>query len=200
MQKDMTFDEVAALAAAAAVRQCDYPEDLAGMVGEMVLWLERHRMPGLSLLANWLDHAGPFDAEKAAPKQEPGQPAEFPDPFIGGMYLVDIFDTLTMPAMIKCPEHGAALMTPFFAMAAHRREIPLEIVFFGGGNRQGEAGRLTYRDGKSRYEGKDALLASVETIGFSKPDFIAGEPREPLADVIKADPAVLARLSPQASA
>ena len=200
MHKDMTFDEVATLAATAAMRAGDYPEDLAGLIGEMVLWLERHRLPGLSLLATWLEKPVAFDAEKAAPRLLPDQPAEFPDPFIGGMFLVDEFDSVTLPAMIKGPESGAALMAPFFAMAAHKREIPLEVVFFGSGARQGEAGRLTYRDGKSFYEGKIDLLASAETIGLSKPDFIAGETRAPLEETIHVDQAVIARLSPLPSA
>ncbi len=198
MDRQMNFDEVVTLAATAAMRSGSYPQDLAGLVGEMVLWLERHRLPGLELLANWLETAPAFDTEAAQPIIHPNAPTEFPDPFIGGMFMVDNFEMMTMPAMIKAPEGGAALMAPFFAMAAHKREIPLEIALLGTTTRQGEAARITYRDGKSAFEGKISMMFAADAIGLTKPDFLAKQPVEPIAETIMVKPAVLARLAPPA--
>lgn len=198
MDRQMSFDEVVTLAATAAMRIGSYPQDLAGLVGEMVLWLERHRLPGLELLAQWLEAAPAFDIDAAQPKVHDHAPTEFPDPFIGGMFLVDNFEMMTLPAMIKAPEGGVALMVPFFAMAAHRHEIPLEIALLGTTARQGEAARITYRNGKSAFEGKASMLFEADAIGLTKPDFLAKQPSEPLAETIIAKPAVIARLSPPA--
>ena len=195
MDRQMSFDEVVTLAATAAMRDGSYPQDLAGLVGEMVLWLERHRLPGLELLASWLEAAPAFDAEAAQPKVHDNAPTEFPDPFIGGMFLVDNFEMMTLPAMIKPPESGAALMAPFFAMAAHKRDIPLEIALLGTTTRQGEAARIIYRDGKSVFEGKVSMLFAADAIGLTKPNFLAKEPVEPIAETIIVKPAVLARLA-----
>lgn len=199
MDRELDFDEVAKLAASSAEALAGYPADLAGMIGEMVLWLERHRLPGLALLAGWLENAPLFNADAAGPQIDADGMVGFPDPFIGGMFIVDRFDEWTLPGLMEGPEHGAALMTPFLAMGAHKRSMPLEIVFFGDESTQGEAGRLTYRDGKSVFEGKTALLAGARRIGMSKPDFLARQPQAPLEAVVTVDEAVLARLTPRRS-
>ena len=197
MTRELDFDEAAKLAATSAEALAGYPGELAGMIGEMVLWLERHRLPGLSLLAGWLEHAPAFNADTAGPVIDDEGMVSFPDPFIGGMYVVDRFDQWTLPGLFEGPEHGAALMTPFLAMAAHKRAMPLEIVFFGDERFQGEAGKLTYKDGQSVFEGKPALLPGVRQIGISRPEFLASRPVPPLDAVIAVEETVLDRLSPR---
>ncbi|MCB1426073.1 MAG: hypothetical protein R3D65_18125 [Zhengella sp.] len=196
MNRELDFDEVAKLAAASAEALAGYPRELAGMVGEMTLWLERHRLPGLALLAGWLEHAPAFDADAAGPVIDEQGMVSFPDPFIGGMFVVDRFDTWTLPGLMEGPQHGAVLMTPFLAMAAHKRSMPLEIVFFGDEATQGEAGRLTYREGKSVFEGKMNVLDGVRRIGISRPEFLARQPQAPLEAVVTVDQSVLGRLTP----
>ncbi|PHP68517.1 hypothetical protein CSC94_00460 [Zhengella mangrovi] len=196
MTRELDFDETAKLAASSAQALAGYPADLAGMIGEMVLWLERHRLPGLALLADWLEHAPVFDASAAGPVIDDKGMVSFPDPFVGGMFIVDRFDEWTLPGLFEGPKHGSVLMAPFLAMAAHKRSMPLEIVFFGDERFQGEAGRLVYRDGKSAFEGKPGLLPGVRQVGISRPEFLARQPRAPLDAAIAVDEAVLKRLTP----
>lgn len=195
MTRELDFDEIVAICASAAEARGGYPADLANMVGEMTLWLERHGLPGVQALANWLDIAPSFDPEKAGPRQLESGGMEFPDPFIGGMFLVDMFDQITLPALVKAPESAALLMTPFLAMAAQQRDIPLTVAFLGSAANPNEAAQLTYRDGKSRFDGRIATALAASDIGIDKPAFMPREVEEPAVATIEVDASTVARLS-----
>lgn len=193
MSDTLTLDEIAGLCARSAM-SCGYPDELARILSEMVVWLERHRLPGMAALAERLERAEPFDMDAASPQILDNGQVSMSEPLFGGMFLNEHFDGAAPPTMVEGPETGTLILVPFLAMAAHQHSVPLEIAFLGSREHPNEGARLTYRDGKSAFDGRTELALQSRVIGFEKPAFLATELQEALSGSLEVDDAVVERL------
>lgn len=105
------FDEISRLCRQAALAS-GYPAELAEAAGEMTLWLERHRIPGMAVLAALLEGAGAFDPARRVPETLESGELRFGEPLMAGEYLLANFDRLEFPARINGPDLGTLLIVP----------------------------------------------------------------------------------------
>lgn len=162
-----SFDEIAQMCREAAAAK-GYPGQLAEFAGEMVVWLERHRIPGVAAMAMVLENTERYDAKAAAPETLESGEMRFPEPITAGMFLLNNFDRLTFPARINGPTYGAMLLTPFFALAAHQQQKGVRISFLG---KDGETigAQVSYAGGKSAFAGEPIAVGYASRIGVEFP-------------------------------
>ncbi|MEZ5812435.1 MAG: DUF3726 domain-containing protein [Rhizobiaceae bacterium] len=183
--RSMDFDEIAAMCRNAAVAR-GYPPELAEAAGEMVVWLERHRIPGVAAMALLVQQMQAFDPEAARPETMESGELRFPDPFTGGMFILGNFDRLKFPARINGPVHGALLMTPFLALAAHQRGKGIRISYLDpAGNIAGA--QVSYADGKSGFAGEPKAVGFATRIGVEFPVELKAELRTPRDGPVEID-------------
>lgn len=162
-----SLDEIAQMCSESAIAK-GYPSQLAEFAGEMVVWLERHRIPGVAAMALVLEQTEAYDAKAATPETLESGEMRFPEPITGGMFLLNNFDRLAFPARINGPTYGAMLLTPFFALAAHQRQKSIRISFLG---KDGETvgAQVSYADGKSAFAGEPVAVGYASKIGVEFP-------------------------------
>ncbi|MCP1199222.1 hypothetical protein [Notoacmeibacter sp. MSK16QG-6] len=189
-----SFDEFSK-AIEAAARARSYPPELASLAGEMTLWCQRHRLPGLPAMVDHLEPAPRFDQQAAQPKPQKDGSVHFSDPVLGGLFIHHHYSDFQWPALIDGPKTGAVLFAAFLAMGAHERGDHLSIAFLGTDDRPAEAARLLYGEGRSLLEGDADVARLSRRIAIEK---IAPESHppldEPLAESVPCDIAMLDRL------
>lgn len=165
--RSCTFDEIAAMCRDAAAAK-GYPPQLAEFAGEMVVWLERHRIPGVAAMALVLEKCDAYDPKAAAPETLESGEMRFPEPITGGMFLLNNFGRLTFPARVNGPTYGAMLLVPFFALAAHQQEKGIRISFL---QQDGETvgAQVSYEGGKSAFAGEPIAVGYASKIGVEFP-------------------------------
>lgn len=183
--RTMSFDEIAAMCRNAAAAK-GYPPELAEVAGEMVVWLERHRIPGVAAMALVVQQMEAFDPEAARPETLESGEMRFPDPFTGGMFILGNFDRLKFPARINGPVHGTLLMTPFLALAAHQRGKGMRISYLDlNGNIAGA--QVSYADGKSGFAGELKAVGFSSKIGVEFPVEFEAELHAPREGPVEID-------------
>ncbi len=193
MQKLLSCDDIAALCRDAAIAN-GYPADLAEAAAEMVVWLERHGLPGLEAFAVRLEKVRRFDLDAAQPEILESGTVRFPEPVLAGIFLHERFDDLTFPLGIEGPDYGTLLIVPFLALAAHERGVPLQVAFLGTSGNPTEAARLNYEGGESALEGLRSTLLTSRILGVEKPEQISIALSAAEADSVSVDEDVTARL------
>ncbi|MBZ0164859.1 MAG: DUF3726 domain-containing protein [Notoacmeibacter sp.] len=193
MHELISCDDIAALCRDAAIAN-GYPADLANAAAEMVVWLERHGLPGMEALAIRLEKVRRFDLEAAQPQIMESGKVRFPEPILAGIFLHERFDEMTFPMGIEGPDHGALLIVPFLALSAHERDIALQIAFLGSAGNPAEAARLNYRSGQSALEGLRSTLLTSKFLGVEKPERLAVALIEAEGESVSASGEIVARL------
>ncbi len=162
-----SFDEITQMCREAAIAK-GYPPQLAEFGGEMVVWLERHRIPGVAVMTLVLEQSEAYDAKSAQPETLESGEMRFPEPLTAGMFLLNNFDKLTFPARINGPAYGALLLAPFIALAAHQQQKGVRISFLG---KDGETvgAQVSYANGKSAFAGEPVAVGYASKIGVEFP-------------------------------
>lgn len=196
--RSCSFDEIAQLCRDAAIAK-GYPPDLAEFGSEMVVWLERHRIPGVAAMTLVLDQMEAFDAEAAQQQTLESGEMRFPESFTAGMFLLNNFDRMTFPARINGPTYGALLLVPFFALAAHQRNKGIRISFLG---KDGETigAQVSYADGKSAFAGEPVAVGYASKIGLEFPVEFEAELNQPRDGPVEIDANFCAALELASSA
>lgn len=161
------FDEISRLCRQAALAS-GYPAELAEAAGEMTLWLERHRIPGMAVLAALLEGAGAFDPARRVPETLESGELRFGEPLMAGDYLLANFDRLEFPARINGPDLGTLLIVPYLALAAHQRGQPIRISFLGK-DRRTVGAQFSYHEGKSACAGEPVAIGFSSQLGVEFP-------------------------------
>lgn len=162
-----TFDEIASMCRNAAAAK-GYPPQLAEFAGEMVVWLERHRLPGVATIALMLENLETYDDKACAPETLESGEMRFPEPITAGVFLLQYFDKLKFPARINGPTYGALLLVPFFALAAHQQKKGVRISFLQTDGKTIGA-QIGYADGKSGFAGEPIAAGYSSRIGVEFP-------------------------------
>lgn len=183
--RSCSFDEIAQMCREAAQAK-GYPPEMAEFGAEMVVWLERHRIPGVAAMALILEQTETYDAQAAKPETLESGEMRFPEAITGGMFLLNNFDRLTFPARINGPTYGAMLLAPFFALAAHQREKGIRISFLG---KDGETigAQVSYSGGKSAFAGEPIAVGYASRIGIEFPVEYETELNAPRSDPVEID-------------
>lgn len=192
--KQLTLDETALLCRAAA-GEAGFPQQLAEFAGEMVVWLERHRMPGIGAMAIALDTIGRFDAGTAGPELLESGEFRFPEAFTGGMFILGNFPKMKFPAKINGPNHGALLMVPFFALAAQQNKSAIRIAFLDEDDKP--AAQVSYEDGQSRIDGDMRAVLVCRKLGIEYPVKLDCELRSPFDGPVTCPAEIADRLAPK---
>ncbi len=177
--RSCSFDEIVQMCRDAATAK-GYPPQLAEFGAEMVVWLERHRIPGVAAMAVVLENMERYDPKKAAPETLESGEMRFPEPITAGMFLLENFSRMTFPARVNGPTYGAMLLVPFFALAAHQAEKGIRISFL---QQDGETigAQVSYAGGKSAFAGEPVAVGYASKIGVEFPvefDADLNAPRE----------------------
>ena len=180
-----SFDEIAQMCCQSAIAK-GYPPQLAEFGGEMVVWLERHRIPGVAAMAMVLEQTEVYDAKTAQPETLESGEMRFPEPLTAGMFLLSNFDKLTFPARINGPSYGAMLLAPFIALAAHQQQKGVRISFLG---KDGETvgAQVSYAGGKSAFAGEPVAVGYASKIGVEFPVDIEAELHTPRDGPVEID-------------
>ena len=170
----MSFDEISRLGHDAA-RANGYPPELAEAAGEMTVWLERHRFPGVSVLAAVLEAGGRFDPGRRVPETLESGELRFDEPIQAGFHLYENFDRIRFPARINGPRFGTLLLVPFLALAAHQRSDGIRFSFLGLDGETAGA-HIAYANGRSAFSGEPVAAGFSTRLGVEFPL----RPAEPL--------------------